>query len=131
MGSGGGFRNSKCPSSNFYQMHFRKIRSVRGVSTLRSLSILEEALELLIINPMSPLQSLHDHPFSIDPICAQGVTCNPCPEGCGRVVILNYIISGPFNYVEQKGYLKILIECVRRNGGHERGVSCPQITFEY
>ena len=48
-------------------------------------------------------------------ICPQGITYNACSEGYGRGgedVILKDIISRPFNYVEQNGYLQILIGCV-------------------
>ena len=45
------------------------------------------------------------------------------------VVIFKDRIFGLFNYVEQNGYLKILIVCDWGNGGHERGVSYPSITF--
>jgi hypothetical protein len=31
---------------------------------------------------MSPLWSLYDHTFHINIICPQGITYNPCPEGC-------------------------------------------------
>ena len=56
----------------------------------------------------------------------------PFPKGCGGgFVILKDTISRPFNYIEQNGYLKILIGCVWGNGGRGRGVSCPLITFDY
>ena len=38
---------------------------------------------------------------------------------------------GPFNHVDQNGYLKIWIGLVCGNGGYRRGVSCPLITFDY
>jgi hypothetical protein len=57
---------------------------------------------------------------------------HPCPEGCGGgVVILKNLISKTFNYVEQNGYLKILIKWVWGKGRRERGLSCPPITFDY
>ena len=37
-------------------------------------------------------------------------------------VILKYIISGLFNYVEPNGYLKILIRCVWENDERGRGL---------
>ena len=49
---------------------------VGGVSTLRSLSILKRALELLITNPMGPVRIPNNHPFVIHLICLQGRTCN-------------------------------------------------------
>ena len=61
----------------------------------------------------------------------QGITYNPCPEGCEGAVILKDIISRPFNYVEQNVYLKILIGCVWENGGVRGGVTCPPIPFDY
>ena len=62
----------------------------------------QEALKLLISNPMSPLQSLYDHPFYIYLLCLQGKNYNPHPEGSGEgVIILKDIISIPFIYVEQ------------------------------
>ena len=45
----------------------------------------------------------------------------PCPEGCGAVVILKDVVSGPFNYVEQNGYLKIYLMCLGKWGPRERG----------
>jgi hypothetical protein len=51
----------------------------------------------------------------------QCINYNPCPVGCEGAVILKDIISGLFNYVEQNGYLKILIGCVLGKGGRERG----------
>ena len=59
---------------------------------------------------MSLLRSLYDYSFYINLICPQGITYNPCPEGCGGIVILKDIICGSFNYVEQNGYLKILFD---------------------
>ena len=71
-------------------------------------------------------------PFLYKPEMSQDITYNLWPEGCGRrVVILKDIIFGCFNYVEQNGYLKILIECVWGNGGCGKGVSCPPITFAH
>jgi hypothetical protein len=61
----------------------------------------------------------------------QGITCNPWPEGCGGCVILENIISRIFNYVEQNGYIKLLIGCVWGNSGCERDVSYPSMTFDY
>jgi len=47
-------------------------------------------------------------------------------------VILKDVISGPFNYVKQNGYLEILIGCIWRNGGGWGwGDSCPPVTFDY
>ena len=43
------------------------------------------------------------------------------------VVILEEIISGPFNYVEQNGCLKILIGCVWGNDGRGRGLVALQL----
>jgi len=84
--------------------------------------MLKRALELLITNTTSPL------PFYTYLICPQGINYFAL-RAVG--VILKDIISGPFNYVEQKGYLEIFIGCVWRNGGLGRGVSCPPITFDY
>ena len=93
------FYDNKWPSRNFYQIHFRKIQGVwRGEYPPFDHWMLKRALGVLITNLMSPLQCLYDYPFY-----------NPCPEGSGwerRGVILKDIISGPFNYVEQHGYLK-------------------------
>jgi hypothetical protein len=63
--------------------------------------------------------------------CRKGKTYNPSPEGCGEIFILKDLISGTFIFVEQNGYLKILIVCVLGKGGRERGASCPLITFDY
>jgi hypothetical protein len=52
-------------------------------------------------------------------IYPQGITYNPCPERCGGFVILKHLISRASNYIEQNGYLKILIGCVWGNGGHD------------
>ena len=78
---------------------------------------------------MSPFRSLYDHPFYMNLICLKGITYNPGPKGCGEIVILKDRISGPFNYVEQNGYLKILFGCVWGNGGRGRGVSYFPSTF--
>jgi hypothetical protein len=64
-------------------------------------------------------------------ICPQSITYNPCPEGFEWVIILKDLISRTFNYVEQNGYLKIVIECVWINGGRGKGVSSLPITFVY
>ena len=80
------FYDYKWPSQNFYQIHFGKIRGQGGgwVSTLRSLCILKSALELLITNPMSPLQNFTHLPLLYIPYMhTQGMTYNPYPEGCG------------------------------------------------
>ena len=55
----------------------------RGVSTLRSLWILKEAVEPLVSNPKSPLWSLYSHAFYVNLTCPQGITYNSCSEGCG------------------------------------------------
>jgi len=52
----------------------------------------------------------------------QGITYNPYPEDFRVAVILKYIISGPFKYVEHNGYLQILIGCVGKIVGVERGL---------
>ena len=65
---------------------------------------------------------------------SQGITYNPCPEcfGCGGGGLHPLrLISGPFNYAEQNGYLKIVIGCFWGNDGHGRRVGCPLITFDY
>ena len=79
-------------------------RSVWGISTLLSPWISKRVLKLLIINPMSPILILYDHPFYINLIYPQGIADNPCPKGYGLVggVILKDKFSGPFNYVETK-----------------------------
>ena len=83
---------------------------------LKSLWLLKRVLELLITNPMT-LSEVYMTTLSIkNLICPQGVTYIPCPEGWG-FVILKDIISGSFNYVEQNGYLKILIWSVWGNDG--------------
>ena len=56
-----------------------------------------------------------------------GISYNLCPEGCGGGgFILKDIISGLFNYVEQNGYLKILIRCVWGKGGLGGGLIALQ-----
>ena len=91
---------------------------------------------------MSLLQSLYNFPalYTVSntitislpkSIQFQGIIYNPCSEGSGGGVYLKDIISGAFDYVEQNGYLKILIGCVWRNGGHGWGISCLPITFDY
>ena len=45
---------------------------------------------------------------------------------CGGDVIPKYIISGPFNYVEQNGYLEILIGCVWETVGEGGGLVALQ-----
>ena len=109
------------PSQNVYKMHFGKIQGVGKVSTLLLLWISKRALKLLIDNPVNLLQSLYDHPFYINLLCPQGITYNPCSEGCRGVVILKCIIARLFNYVQQKGYFKTFIGCVWGNGGRGKG----------
>jgi hypothetical protein len=77
------------------------------------------------------LKFLRQHFLQKKPYMPQGITYKPCLEGCEGNVILKNIFSGLFNNVEQNGYLKILIGCVWRNGGCERGVSYPSFTFDY
>ena len=81
---------------------------------------------------MSPLE-VSTTTLSIKTLYAppQGMTYNPCTEGSEGVITLKDLISRIFNYVEQHGYLKILIGCVWENGGRERGVSRYPITFKY
>ena len=93
-----------------------------GISTLPSLWISKRALKFLIRNSISSLRRLCNHSFYINLKHPQGITYNPCPEGFRRVVILKNIISGPFNYGEQNGYLKISIRCFRGNGERRREV---------
>jgi hypothetical protein len=61
------------------------------------------------------------------------ITYSHYPEGCegGGVVILKNIISGPFNYIEQNGHIKMLIVNFWGNNEHGGGVIIPPITFDY
>ena len=52
-------------------------------------------------------------PSSIYHIYPECRAYNPCPEGCGVIVVLKDIIAGTFNYVEQNYYLQILMGFVR------------------
>ena len=70
---------------------------------------------------MPPTKFIRSPFLYISLICPQGITYNRCPEGCGVAIIKN-IISGPFNYFEQNGYLKILIGCVWGNGWRGGGL---------
>ena len=88
---------------------FWKRRGVRGIHPPITLN-LKIALELRIINPISPLRSLYDHPFYMLPAYNLHHQINN---------------SGPFNYFVQDGYLKILIWFVWGNGGYGRRGSCP------
>ena len=45
------------------------------------------------------------------------------------VIILKDVISGPFNYIEQNDYPKILIRCVWGNGRHGRRRQSPSNHF--
>ena len=49
----------------------------------------------------------------------------------GPVVILKNLISRPFNYAKQNGFLKMLIGCVGRNDWDWRGACYPSITLDY
>ena len=49
----------------------------------------------------------------------------------GKVVTFNNRIPRPFNYVEQNGYLKILIECAWGKGKRGRRVNYSPMTFDY
>ena len=55
-------------------------------------------------------------------IYPQGIIYNACPEGYEGLIILKYIISGPFNYAEKDGHLKILTGCFWGNDGRGRGL---------
>ena len=81
------------------------------VCAVRSLWILKRTLQIPLTNSMNPILSLYDYPCYKNLTCPRRITHNPCPKGYG-VVILKDIISGPFNYAEQNGYLEILIGCV-------------------
>jgi len=78
------FQRQQIAISNLKSDAFWENMSWEGeVSTLRSLWILEKALELLITDPMCPRQRWYDHPFYIYLICPQGITYNSYPEACG------------------------------------------------
>ena len=79
---------------------------------------------------MTPFLSFYDNAIYKNLICPQGIAYNLYP-GSGGFVILKYIISRTFNYVEQNGYLKILIGRFWENGERERGASRYPITFNY
>ena len=81
-----------------------EVGSIHPPTTLN----LKKPLVCLISNPMSPLRSLYNHPFYINLKHPQGITSNPCPEGCVGFVILKDIISRLFNYVEQNLYLSTI-----------------------
>jgi hypothetical protein len=59
---------------------------------------------------MSPFSSFYDKAFNKNIICSQSITCNPCREDCRGVVIVKNLTSRTFNYVEQNGYLKSLMD---------------------
>ena len=73
---------------------------------------MQRAQELPITNLLSLLRSLYDLTFYENLICPQVIIYKapgPLPWGMLGVVILKDIISGPLNYIEQNGYLKIFI----------------------
>ena len=79
-----------------------------------------------------PLWSLYDHSFYIYFICPMALLTTPAMRSVGmEVIILKDIVSEHFNYVEENGYLKILIGCVCWNGGRGRVANCPPIAFDY
>ena len=107
------FLRQQMAISKFNLTRLGKVRGAGGRgSTLPSLWISVRALNALIRNLINPLRSLYDHPFYINLICPQGLIYNPCPGWSRGVFILKYKISGPSNYAEQNGYVKILIGCV-------------------
>ena len=52
---------------------------------------------------------IYYHPFIVYLIYPQGITYNPCPEGCGGDVILKDIISGPFNILNKMAISKFCL----------------------
>ena len=81
---------------------------------------------------MSPLRTLYDHAFYKKPYILLGHSLQPLPRGLGGFVMLKYIVSGTFIYVEQHGYLKIQIRSVLGNDRHVGGGGiCPPITFDW
>jgi len=78
---------------------------------------LKKTLKFLISNSI-PLKFIRLF-FHKNLICSQGITYNPCAEGCGGgFFILKNIITESFNNGEQNGYQKLLIGCVLGNDGN-------------
>jgi hypothetical protein len=101
-----------------------------GLGAFQSLSTIKNGTSPFNFLLKEPFSSFYDKAFKENLIRPRGKTYNPCLEDCGGNVLLKGIISRTFNYVEQNGYLKILIERVRGNGERGRVVSCLPITFD-
>ena len=142
------FTNKKCTSPFNFQSNepfFKVSTTINGHFKISSRCILgkyeagggvhppifwifERALELSITSPMSPSE-VYTIILSIHTLFVLPCPDKPCPEGyVGGGVELKDVIFGPFNYVQQNDYLKILIGCAMGNGGRGRSVSCPPIT---
>ena len=80
-------------------------------------------------NKKIPLKMSVHFPITIT-ICKHGskfVTCSPSPGDCEGVNRHQDIFIRFFGYVEQNGYLKILIRWLWEKNEHGRGPRCPII----
>ena len=123
----------RCFYNSFYTMYpGLKPKKKDGDIYLPLTLSLKRVLELLITIPVSPPPKFIRTLFLIKtlPYMPPGHNLLPLPWGLGGVVILKAIISGPFNYVEQNDYLKILSVCVWVND-RRKGDWLPPISFDY
>jgi hypothetical protein len=70
---------------------------------------------------MIPFWSFYDKAFYKSYIYSEGLSYNTSPKGYGGVVILEDIISRPFNYIQQNDYIKMLIWSVWEDDGRGGG----------
>ena len=93
--------------------------------------LLKRALAISISNQMSPFWSFYDNTFYKNIICPQGITYNPCPEGCGRVSSSKTYFL-PENHLRWAKWLSQNCDwmCLGEWWAWG-GASCPPITFDY
>ena len=80
--------------SKFWLDVLGEMVGVEGVLVaFQSLSTIKKGTSHFNFQSNEPFWSFSDNTFNTNLICLQGITYNPCPEGCGGVVILKDLIS--------------------------------------
>ena len=101
-----------------------------GDSSSDDFRLLKKAIALWISNRMGPFWSFYNNAFYKNLICPPGINNKFSPEGCGgRGVILEHIMSRPFDYIQQNGCIKMLIGSVWGNHGCRGGGHSPSDHF--
>ena len=99
-----------------------KKKEDRGKAALQSLLTLERGTRDSFSNQVSLLQVYTTTPFHKNNVCPRDITYSPCSLAVGGFVNPRGIVILFLNYFEHNGYLRIMIGCIWRKEGVEKGL---------